>query len=242
MTAKPYIGTSGWSYQGWKDSFYAGVPRKNWLIHCARQFTGIEVNATFYGLQKRSTFERWHTQTPDDFKFAIKGNKFLTHNKKLLEPLEPIEREKDRASGLGKKLAVVIWQLPQRFQKEMDRLTVFLKALDTWPETRHTIEFRHKSWFAREVENILQQHRVAVCISDGADWPLWDAVSTDLVYVRLHGHTKTYASKYTEEELHYWASRTREWLRAGYDVHVYFDNDAEGAAPYDALLLLELIR
>ncbi len=97
MDQQAYIGTSGWSYRAWKDSFYAGVRQKDWLRFCAERFTGIEVNATFYRLQERSTFERWRDETPGDFRFAIKGNRFLTHNKKLADPVRSIQLERERA-------------------------------------------------------------------------------------------------------------------------------------------------
>jgi uncharacterized protein YecE (DUF72 family) len=239
--ARAYIGTSGWNYPGWRDRFYAGVRQADWLSHCASQFTGIEVNATFYRLQERSTFERWREQTPQGFRFAIKGNRYLTHNKKLREPEGPIGVERERASALGEKLAVVVWQLPGNFHKHLERLQGFAAALSAWKEARHAVEFRHRSWFDDEVAECMRTNRLAVCISDAADWPLWDAVTTDLVYVRLHGHTRTYASAYSTASLKTWARRTRDWLAEGRDVHVYFDNDAEGAAPYDALKLLNMV-
>jgi len=241
MTGKAYIGTSGWNYQGWKDGFYQGVPKKNWLEYCAGKFPAIEVNATFYGLQKKSTFDKWRQRTPDAFRFAIKGNRFLTHNKKLLDPLDSIRLEQERASGLGEKLKAVLWQLPGKLQKDAARLGTFADALGAWDETRHAVEFRHPSWFDDEIAGILSHHRIAVCMSDAADWPLWDKVTTDLVYIRLHGHERTYASAYGPDRLREWAKRLTEWMGQGYEAHVYFDNDAEGAAPYDALSLLELV-
>jgi uncharacterized protein YecE (DUF72 family) len=238
---KAYIGTSGWNYPGWRDGFYAGVPRRDWLHHAATRFTGLEINATFYGSQRRSTFERWAAQTPPGFRFAMKGNRYLTHNRKLSEPAEPLWRERDGALGLGDKLAAVVWQLPGNFHCNLERLEAFGEALGLWPEARHVLEFRHRSWFVEPVAECLARFRVAVCMSDAADWPLWDRITTDLVYVRLHGHTRTYASRYSSRSLQRWAQRLRQWLAEGRDVHVYFDNDAEGAAPDDARRLLELL-
>jgi uncharacterized protein YecE (DUF72 family) len=171
------IGTSGWNYQGWKHSFYAGIAAKHWLNYCAHKFTGIEVNATFYGLQKRSTFARWREQTPEDFKFAVKGNRYVTHNKKLKDPAEPLRLEKERCGGLGDKLAAVLWQLPGNWHKNVERLAAFADHLSRWQETRHVIEFRHPSWFDDEVAACLNEHRIAVCLSDAADWPMWDRVT-----------------------------------------------------------------
>ncbi len=242
MAGRAYIGTSGWSYPSWKDEFYSEVPQKEWLKFCAERFTGIEVNATFYRLQEKTTFEKWRGQTPDDFHFAIKGNRFLTHNKKLNDPREPVGKERKRAAALGKKLAAVLWQMPPRFKKHIPRLEGFAGVLDTWRDVRHALEFRHASWFDNEVSECLRRHRLAVCLSDAADWPMWEEVTTNMVYVRLHGHTRTYASPYSTRSLKQWASRTCNWLNEDRDVHVYFDNDAEGAAPYDAMRLIELVN
>lgn len=244
MTAagKIYIGISGWNYPSWKHGFYATVPRKDWLRFAASCFTAIEVNATFYRLQEKATFKRWREETPADFRFAIKGNRYLTHNKKLIDPVASIRLERERAEGLGGKLAAVVWQLPRRFHKNLERLTQFARALKRWPKARHAIEFRHPSWFDTEVADCLKQHGIANCQSDAADWPLWDVVTTDLVYLRLHGHSRTYASGYSKARLESWTEKIRRWHKKGYDVHVYFDNDAEGRAPYDALKLLELVK
>jgi uncharacterized protein YecE (DUF72 family) len=239
---RAFIGTSGWRYDAWREDFYGGRPAGEWLRFCAGRFTGIEVDATFYRLQSLETFRRWRRETPPDFRFAIKAHRFLTHNRKLREPLAPIRLERGRAAGLGTKLAVVLWQLPRNFRCNLERLESFARALHAWRRTRHAIEFRHPSWFVDEVAECLRAHRIAVCQSDAADWPLWDAVTTDLVYVRLHGHAVTYASAYAESELRAWARKARRWLREGRDVHVYFDNDAWGHAPRDALRLLAMLR
>lgn len=240
-TARAYIGTSGWNYPAWRDAFYRGVPQKRWLPFCAEHFHAVEVNATFYRLQRRETFARWRAETPPHFRFAIKGNRYLTHNRKLIEPLPSIRLERDRAAGLGDKLAAVLWQLPANFHRDLGRLERFVRALRCWRKVRHAVEFRHPSWFDDEVAACLRAHGVAACQSDAADWPLWDAVTADLVYVRLHGHTITYASGYSDRDLSAWARRIRHWLRDGRDVHVYFDNDAFGRAPLDALRLMALL-
>lgn len=236
-----YVGTSGWSYDGWRATFYGPCPRTGWLRFCAERFTAVEINATFYRLQSKQTFQRWRVETPPQFRFAIKANRYLTHNKKLNDPLPAIALERSRAAGLGTKLAAVVWQLPHNLHRDLDRLERFARALQSWRSVRHAIEFRHQSWFGEDVALCMRRHRIAVCQSDAADWPLWDEVTTDLVYVRLHGHTATYASGYTEVELRGWAMKVRRWLREGRDVHVYFDNDAFGHAPHDALRLLELL-
>jgi uncharacterized protein YecE (DUF72 family) len=236
-----FIGTSGWSYPGWRSGFYSGVAQRKWLAHCAAHFTGIEVNATFYRQMKESTLMRWRDETPERFAFAVKGHRFVTHIGRLKAPADPVARQREAVAALGPKLRVVLWQLPASLHKDMARLNRLLAALDGWPEARHTVEFRHTSWFDDEVAAALAAHRVAACISDAADWPMWEAVTTDLAYVRLHGHTRTYASPYSEPDLSVWAERARGWLKEGREVHVYFDNDMEGAAPFDAMRLLDMV-
>jgi uncharacterized protein YecE (DUF72 family) len=241
LTGHAYVGTSGWSYDSWRETFYGGRPQKDWLRFCAERFTAIEANATFYRLQSEATFRRWRRETPPQFRFAIKANRYLTHNKKLSDPLPAICLERDRAAGLGPKLAAVVWQLPHNLHRNLGRLETFARALQSWRRVRHAIEFRHESWFGEEIAACLHEHRLAVCQSDAADWPLWDAVTTDVVYVRLHGHTQTYASGYSDAELRQWARKMQRWLSEGRDVHVYFDNDAFSHAPFDAMRLIALL-
>ncbi|MCK9636510.1 MAG: DUF72 domain-containing protein [Methylobacter tundripaludum] len=237
-----FIGTSGWSYQHWHDCFYTGVARKDWLKFYAERFSAVEVNGTFYRLQSPATFKKWFDETPATFKFALKANRYLTHNKKLLDPEPSVLIEKNHAVALGEKLAVVLWQLPGLLKKDLLRLRGFIDALQQWPEVRHSIEFRHVSWFDDEVAAKLAQAEIAVCMSDAETWPMWDCVTSNLVYIRLHGHARTYASSYSNPELAYWAERITEWLNEGREVHVYFDNDAECAAPFNALALRAMLE
>jgi uncharacterized protein YecE (DUF72 family) len=241
VTGRLYVGTSGWDYPAWRTDFYAGSPRRDWLRLYAARLPSVELNASFYHLLARKAFERWAEQTPASFRFSIKGNRYVTHSKKLKDPVAPVAIERERAAGLGPKLAVVLWQTPRNLRIDAGRLRGFVDALATWPEARHALEFRAREWFTGEIAECLSQHRLANCLSDAADWPLWDAVTTDLVYVRLHGHEATYASPYTTVQLRGWAARARRWLEEGREVHVYFDNDALGAAPRDARRLLEML-
>ncbi|MCL6624075.1 MAG: DUF72 domain-containing protein [Fimbriimonadales bacterium] len=238
-----YIGTSGWMYAHWKDSFYQGAPQKDWLKIASQKFTGLEVNATFYHLLNRSTFERWYSETPPEFRFAIKGNRWVTHRKRLIDVEDAILRERERAEGLGEKLAVVLWQMPRGLKKDLPRLEDFLGLLEkNWSSVRHAVEFRHKSWFDEETAEVLADRKVANVISDAKDWPLWDAVTTDLAYVRLHGHERTYYSAYSSEDLREWAGKVKQWVGENRSVHVYFDNDAGGYAQVNALELLDKVR
>lgn len=242
MSSKIYIGTSGWNYQHWKPRFYNNIPSSRWLSHCASQFNSIEVNSTFYRLQSEKTFQRWYQQTPDNFRFAIKANRYLTHTKRLRNAEDSIALEKQHAYELGDKLAVVLWQLPGNFSKNINRLSHLIEALETWDTVRHTIEFRHSSWFDDAVAERLNQHNVAVCQSDAGDWPLWQRVTADFVYIRLHGKPHTYASNYSVTKLEKWASQAKLWLKQKRDVFIYFDNDSEVKAPFNALSLMKLLQ
>jgi len=242
VSAKTYIGTSGWNYQHWKPRFYPNTPKAQWLSYCASQFNSIEVNSTFYRLQSEKTFLRWYRETPDYFRFAIKANRYLTHTKRLRNAEDSITLEKQHAQALGDKLAVVLWQLPGNFTININRLSHFIEALKNWDSTRHTIEFRHSSWFDDSVAELLSQNNIAVCQSDAGDWPLWQCVTADFIYVRLHGKPQTYVSNYSVTKLGKWANQTKLWLKQKRDVFIYFDNDAEVKAPFNALSLQKLLH
>jgi uncharacterized protein YecE (DUF72 family) len=235
------IGTSGWSYRSWRDGFYQDVPQRRWLEHCARHFTGIEVNATFYRLQRESTVRRWRESTPEDFGFAVKGHRFVTHVKRLDSVEEPLARSRAAMQPLGAKLEAMLWQVPPDLDQDLKRLDGFGQALADWADTRHVLEFREPSWFTDETRTVLERHHLGTCISDAPRWPMWDSVTAGIAYVRLHGHDELYASRYGEKGLEPWAEKVRDWRDAGHDVHLYFDNDAEGAAPEDALQLLAMV-
>ena len=240
-TKKLWIGTSGWSYDGWKAGFYAGVPRRCWLQHCAEHFDGVEVNMTFYRIPKASTLEKWRDETPADFRFAIKAWRAITHRKRLHDVDEMIATQRQSLSPLKEKISVMLWQLPSGLHRDLELLKHFIDALGRWCDVPHAIEFRHTSWFEPEILACLEDAGIANVISHAARWPMWDAVSGKLVYMRLHGAPETYASAYSAEDLVFWAARIGQWLEEKRTVHVYFDNDALGHAPYDALKLREKI-
>lgn len=239
--ARAYVGTSGWVYPGWREHLYGDTPVKRWLEVASRTFDTLEINGSFYTQIKPETYQRWRRETPDGFRFALKGHRFVTHYKRLHDCARSIALLRDQAHGLGDKLAAVVWQLPSRFSVDLVRLDEFLRALDAWSGVRHALELRHRSWFVEPVAARLREAAVAVCLSDAPDFPLWRAVTTDLVYVRLHGHTRKYASRYSSPHLRRWATDIRRWVDEGRDVLAYFDNDAEGAAVHDALALRGMV-
>jgi uncharacterized protein YecE (DUF72 family) len=234
---KTFVGTSGWVYKSWRQHLYEGVPLKKWLHHASRVFDTLEINGSFYSQIKPETYAKWREATPDGFRFSVKGHRFVTHYKRLLDCERSIQLLKDQAILLEHKLACVIWQLPAHLEGNPARLESFLGTLALWPEARHAIELRHKSWFTDDVARLLEQARVANCMGDAPDFPMWRAVTTDLVYVRLHGHTRKYASSYSPAHLRRWADDAERWNAEGRDVYIYFDNDAEGAAVHNAITL-----
>jgi uncharacterized protein YecE (DUF72 family) len=239
--ARLYVGTSGWNYPGWKDGFYAGVPRRRWLAHYAKRFAAVEVNATFYRSIRAETLTRWRDETPVAFRFAVKGHRVVTHIRRLEDTNDSIAQQMGDLEPILDKLSVVLWQTPARFQKNLDRLEAFARALDRRRGVRHVVEFRAFSWFDHDTAACLTAHPLGSAISDASRWPRWDAVTSDLVYVRLHGRPHTYRSAYGEDELASWAARIRSWLAEAREVHVCFDNTMQAAAPDDARPLLATV-
>ena len=242
MPGALFIGTSGWSYDEWKERFYAGVRRADWLGHYAAYFDAVEVNATFYHTLKPATLKNWRKHTPARFRFAIKASRYLTHIQRLDVSARSLNLLRRQAELLGPKLAVVLWQLPKGLARDERLLERFARRLDRWATVRHAIEFRHGSWFDDGITSCLAEHRIAAVQSHAADWSMWDAVTTDLVYLRLHGGVRTYASAYAPATLRRWSDRVRKWRKQGRSVHVYFDNTGDGHAVRNALTLARLCK
>jgi uncharacterized protein YecE (DUF72 family) len=227
------IGCSGWQYKHWKGNFYpADLSQRQWLEHYARHFDTVEVNNSFYRLPDEGVFRGWRARVPSDFVFAVKASRFLTHMKKLKDPGEPVARLFSRARELGRKLGPVLYQLPRQMPRNDHRLGAFLRVLPRG--IRHTIEFRHPSWYHVEVLRMLRARNVALCLHDMTDSMAPREVTATFVYVRFHGATGRYDGAYPGEVLEQWAG----WLKnVGRPAHVYFNNDIGGHAPRDALTL-----
>jgi uncharacterized protein YecE (DUF72 family) len=234
------IGCSGWQYKHWRESFYpADLPTSRWFAHYASRFDTVEVNNTFYRLPEPGTFKAWRKQAPKDFVYAVKASRFLTHMKKLKDPAEPLQRFFERATKLGPSLGPVLYQLPPNWPVNVERLAEFLDSLPG--RRRHTIEFRDPSWYNDVVFGLLEKHRVALCLHDMAGSESGRLDVGPFVYVRFHGTTK-YGGRYTDETLASWAGWLAERVRLGRAVYAYFNNDAGGHAPRDAIRLREAIR
>lgn len=258
------VGISGWTYPPWRGVFYPpGLPQRLELEHAASLLTTIEVNGSFYALQKPESYRDWHARTPDDFVFAVKAPRFVTHLKKLRDVEVPLANF--FASGvlaLGAKLGPFLWQLPPNLGYDAGRLADFFALLprttteaaalaaghderldgraltvaDAERPLRHALEVRHPSYDTPRFFELLREHRVAVVSADTAGtWPmLLEPTTDDHAYVRLHGAEELYASGYDDAALAVWATRVQDWRDEGRDVVVYFDNDVKVRAPFDA--------
>jgi uncharacterized protein YecE (DUF72 family) len=231
------IGCSGWSYRDWRDGFYPpGTASSRWLGHYASVFPTVEVNATFYRLPERATVKSWAEQVPEGFLFAVKGSRYLTHMRRLRDMETGLLRFWERIEPLevAGKLGPVLWQLPERFQRDDALLT---EALESLPAAEHCFEFRHPSWFAADVYGLLESHGASLALGDDARRPLPPAAPVGpIAYLRLHYGSRGRDGNYSERELAGWRRRIAAWRRRR-RVFVYLNNDWRGFAPRNAVTL-----
>jgi uncharacterized protein YecE (DUF72 family) len=232
------IGCSGWQYRSWKGRFYpAGSKPSEWLGHYVEQFDTVEINRTFYRLPEAATFRAWRQATPPNFLVTVKASRYLTHLRRLRDPDAPLDRLFTRARALGPKLGPVLYQLPGNLQYDEARLRTFLDALPRSRAPRHVIEFRHPSWYRKEVFEWLRRAKVAVCLHDKAGSTLTEGPVEPFVYIRFHGTGGHYHGSYDDRALQAWARRIVRWSEAGVKVFAYFNNDPDATAPRNALTL-----
>jgi uncharacterized protein YecE (DUF72 family) len=231
------IGTSGWHYDSWRGPFFPRELRiKDQLRYYATQFQTTELNGVFYRTPTEDAVKGWRDQTPDDFVFAWKASKFITHWKRLSERSEnSLELLESRLTILEKKAGPILFQLPPQFARDDERLASFFKMLN--PKRRYAFEFRHPSWYAPPIFRLLSGENIAFCISDHADAPAPWKRTADFVYVRGHGPGGRYKGHYSPATLANWHKTIKGWRSRGFDVYVYFDNDQKSAAPLDGLRL-----
>jgi uncharacterized protein YecE (DUF72 family) len=264
------IGISGWRYEPWRKVFYPeGLPHRRELEFCGRHFPTVEINGSFYSLQRPEYYEQWYEATPTGFLFAVKGSRYITHMLRLSRIEQPLANF--FASGilnLREKLGPFLWQFPPMFRFNAERLARFFAllprttaralalarrrdarmigrsrlAIDADRPLRHAVEIRHPSFMTAEFVRLLREHDIGLVVADTAGkWPKMFHVTADFVYVRLHGDIKIYSSGYSDRALASWARRIRRWGRQGRDVYVYFDNDVKVRAPFDALNLMRML-
>jgi uncharacterized protein YecE (DUF72 family) len=237
-----YVGISGWTYAPWRGVFYPEkLAHKRELEYASRKMASIEINGSFYSLQRPTSYRRWYEATPPGFVFAVKGSRFITHMKKLKDVDTALANF--FASGvlrLGEKLGPILWQFPERMPADLERFDRFLETLPktsveaaalaerhderltgrAWPEAdadtplRHAFEIRSPGFLGPDFVALLRRHNAALVFADTAGrWPYAEDVTADFVYVRLHGAVELYASAYSDEQLDWWAARIREWRR-----------------------------
>jgi uncharacterized protein YecE (DUF72 family) len=233
------VGCSGWNYAHWREPVYAGAPASRWLGLYAERFDTVEVNATFYRLPTRKAVAGWVERTPDDFLFAVKASRYLTHIKRLQDLGPGLERFLERIEPLlrSPKLGPLLWQLPPTFRRDDERLAAALARL---PTLEHAIEFRHASWFADEVYALLRDHAVALVIGDDPRRAFQTyELTAPWTFVRFHSGSRGRRGNYSDAELAEWAERIRGWPVER--AYLYFNNDWEAFAVKNAERLRSLL-
>jgi uncharacterized protein YecE (DUF72 family) len=262
-----YIGISGWRYPPWRGVFYPpDLAQHRELAWAARVLPTIEINGSFYSLQTPRSYADWYAETPPGFVFGVKGGRYITHVRRLREIERPLANF--FASGvfnLREKLGPFLWQFPPQFRYDPQRFEAFFAllprdtgqalalarrrdfrmtgrarlAIDANRRLRHAVEIRHESFLDDRFLAQLERHRVALVVADTAGkWPYLERLTSDFMYLRLHGDKELYASGYGDAALERWAAKIRAWARKG-DVYCYFDNDVKVRAPFDARRLIE---
>ena len=248
------VGLSGWAYPKWQGDFYPPhLPASKRLTFAAGHFPTLEINATFYSLQRVTSYVRWYDSTPEGFVFAVKGGRFMTHNKRLRDVGQGLANF--FASGplaLREKLGPVLWQVPATLQFDPGLIRDFLTQLprstleaatlaarhdervrggvevhaDADRPLAHALEVRHPSFDQPAFLDLAREFNVACVVSDSPTWPLFEYQTADFAYVRLHGASRLYASGYGPDAIDAWSAKVKAWAASG-PVFVYFDNDIE---------------
>jgi uncharacterized protein YecE (DUF72 family) len=272
LTGRVVVGMAGWVYPDWRGGFYPkGLRQADELEYASTHVTSIELNGSFYSLQKPTSWTSWRDRTPDGFVFSVKAPKFITHERKLADIGEPLANF--FASGilvLGAKLGAILWQLPPYLQFDAALLEQFLEQLphttteavalaeqrsermtgkehletDADRPVRHALEMRHSSFAAPEVLALLKKHGVAAVYGDsGGKWPVIDEDTAGFRYARLHADEAIYPGGfYSPADLDDWAMKIEGWLATGQDCYVYFDTDTKVRSPIDAMSLIDRLR
>lgn len=233
------LGTSGWSYPGWRGKFYPeDLPPKDWLSFYADHFSTVEINMTFYRFPKPETLKGWLERTPSHFTFTLKANRQITHRKKLLNVRSDVRYFYILANSLEKKLGCILFQLPPSITLDLSLLEDFLATLE--PAYRNVIEFRHPSWYDEKVYEALRHAGVAFCTVSSAQVPNKAVVTSRVAYFRFHGLTGGYRYNYTDGELLEWAKTIK--AAQAQEKYAYFNNDYQAFAVHNCLKLRQLLE
>jgi uncharacterized protein YecE (DUF72 family) len=234
------IGTSGWYYNHWAGLFYPqDLPKHKWLRYYTEHFDTVEINSTFYHQPKASSVKNWYRLAPKNFTYAVKANRYITHIKRLKDASEPLEQFFDNVAVLKDKLGPVLFQLPPSLHKDLTLLRSFLKLLPEKPP--RVFEFRHKSWFSDDTYKLLNQSGTGFCIHDLPGVTSPDVITGNIIYIRFHGPTDRYAGSYPKSALKNWAKWINQHLKMVKTVYVYFNNDSNANAVFNAKTLKELL-
>lgn len=240
-----HIGTSGWSYKHWKDTFYPKeLKPTDYLSYYAQHFSTTEINTTFYHTPRLSTVENWRNKVPDTFRFSIKMNRFLTQTKRLKDPEEPLEKFFTAIEPVQQLCGLVLLQLPPSLQFDYERTDYLFSLLKRdYKQYQFALEVRHPSWLEVDSISLLTKYNIAFVISqsDGR-FPYEELITANNVYVRFHGPEALYASSYSDEMLYYYAEKFMEWTKENAVVWAYFNNDINGHAIANANKLKEILQ
>jgi uncharacterized protein YecE (DUF72 family) len=239
MAAIYHLGTSGWSYPGWKGRFYPPeLSSGEWLKFYGQHFATVEINMTFYRFPKPETLRAWMERTPPQFQFTLKANRQITHIKKLKNVKSEVRYFYILADSLQEKLGCILFQLPPSITLDLELLEGFLESLT--PRYRNVIEFRHESWYDEKVYEILRARSVTFCTVSSAKVPQTLVETSAIAYFRFHGLTGGYRHNYSDEELQEWAETIGS--AKAEECYVYFNNDYQAYAVNNCLKLGELLR
>ena len=236
-----YIGTSGWTYDHWKGSFYPDkLPRRSWFDYYASQFSSVEVNATFYGFFKDQTYLKWKKQAPQGFGYVLKAPRLITHRKHLLDVEDNIQSFYHSCSLLEEKFEMILLQVSPNTPIDRERLRY---ALLLFPDpTRVAVEFRRSEWLNPETIDMLCAVGATICNVDSPQQKMTNYLTSNRTYLRLHGRNRWYAYNYSHGELEEIAALARQLEKKGANrIYIFFNNDFEGFAPSNALLLKKIL-
>jgi len=236
-----YVGTSGWTYNHWKDTFYPGnIPKTRWFDYYAKTFTAVEINATFYRRFTDTTYQKWRERAPDDFLYVLKVPRQITHRKYLLDSETPIMEFWESVVLLENHFGMVLMQLPPKIPYDPDRLKI---ALLSFPDpTKVAVEFRHAQWYSDEIKGLLTELGAVFCVVDAPNIRLMDWVTSGSAYIRLHGRKKWYAHDYSNQELEEILNLVEKMKENGArKIFVFFNNDFDGHAPKNAFTFQNML-
>ena len=241
MLMQYYVGTSGWHYDHWRHRFYPEkLTKAGWLKFYASHFATVELNNSFYRLPSEAAFANWRDSSPDNFTFAVKVSRFITHIKRLKNTGEAVDNFISRAKILEEKLGPLLYQLPPNMHRNDEVLESFLSALPR--EFKHVFEFRHHSWLDEKVFETLHKYNVGLCVFDMPSLSCPVVATADFAYIRFHGSTGLYSSCYSDDELADWAERLANLAGKLKAIYIYFNNDAEAFAVRNAITLRSYLQ